>query len=320
MRPDEAAPVASFSRHETFHLRYGWLKKGYDAMAADARVFLREDATARLGVGKNMVRSMRFWGLAAKVYRADKRAQTVGPTELGRAIFDDGAGLDPYLENPGMLWVLHWLVLAPPCLLPTWWVVMNDAMAAVVVDTDDLRKRVRAAVERTVHWKSPSVRSVDKDLDVFVHTYSSKRGRDMIEDYLDCPFRNLRLLRQSARGEMRFVQGRKPGMSPLAVAFACLDFVDRAGSAGRTVTAHRLAMERGGPGRALCLGESDIAELLSEAADACGSISVQNVNGTPSLSFRDGAAAAKAEALYAMYGRRPPGKGRRAPRQEAIAA
>ena len=318
MRPDEAAPVASFSRHETFHLRYGWLKKGYDAMAGDPRIFLREDATVRLGVGKNMVRSVRFWGLAAKVYEADKKAQATRPTELGRAIFDGDRGLDPYLENPGMLWVLHWLLFAPPCLLPTWWVIMNDTMAAVV-GTDDLRKRARAAVERIVHWKSPSVRSVDKDLDVFVHTYSSKRGRDMIEDYLDCPFRNLRLLRQSTRDEMRFVQGRKPGMSPLAVAFACLDFVDRTDSAGRTVTAHRLAMERGGPGRALCLGESDIAEMLSEAAEECASISVHSVNGTPSLSFRGGAAAAREDALYAMYGRRPPARRRRAV-QEAMAA
>lgn len=304
MRPDEAAPDPSFSRHETFHLRYGWLKKGYDAIAADPHAFTRDDATVRLGVGKNMVRSMRFWGLAAKVYEAD-RSRAVRPAAMGRALLDGDAGMDPYLERPDTLWVLHWLVFAPPCLVPAWWVLVNDALAgSVVVGTDDMRRRVREAVSSVERWRSPSPRSVDKDFDVFVHTYSSKRGRDMVEDYLDCPFRSLHVLRQGTRDEMRFVQGPKPGLSPLAAAFACLDFADRSGLAGRTATVHRLAMEAGGPGRALRLDEADMADLLAEAAEQCGAIAVRNVNGAQSLAFGDGAAAARDEVLHAMYGRR----------------
>jgi len=53
-----------FSGHETFPLRYGWLKKVFDAVyecERDGRkdeakdVFLNEDSIARFGVGKNMV-------------------------------------------------------------------------------------------------------------------------------------------------------------------------------------------------------------------------------------------------------------------------
>lgn len=323
MRPDEAAPDPSFSRHETFHLRYGWLKKGYDAIAADPHAFTRDDATVRLGVGKNMVRSMRFWGLAAKVYEAG-RSRAVRPAAMGRALLDGNAGMDPYLERPDTLWVLHWLVFAPPCLVPAWWVLVNDALAgSVVVGTDDMRRRVREAVASVERWRSPSPRSVDKDFDVFVHTYSSKRGRDMVEDYLDCPFRSLHVLRQGTRDEMRFVQGPKPGLSPLAAAFACLDFADRSGLAGRTATVHRLAMEAGGPGRALRLDEADMADLLAEAAEQCGAIAVRNVNGAQSLAFGDGAAAARDEVLLAMYGRRRRGRrrgGKRAALLEAEAA
>ena len=49
---------AAFARHETFHPRFGWFKKGYDLALGDAQVFLRDDAPVRLGVGKNMVRSL----------------------------------------------------------------------------------------------------------------------------------------------------------------------------------------------------------------------------------------------------------------------
>ena len=57
---------ASFSGHESFALRYLWLKKGYDALADNPEFFQRDDAMVILGVGKNMVRSIRHWGLLAK--------------------------------------------------------------------------------------------------------------------------------------------------------------------------------------------------------------------------------------------------------------
>ena len=58
-----------FARHETFHPRYGWLKKGYDEVFDDPDIFIKEEAAVNLGVGKNMVASIRYWGLAFKIYR-----------------------------------------------------------------------------------------------------------------------------------------------------------------------------------------------------------------------------------------------------------
>jgi hypothetical protein len=56
----------NLGRHETFTPRYGWLKKGYDAAKVDGYVFKAGDSIERLGVGKNMVRSIRFWCQAFK--------------------------------------------------------------------------------------------------------------------------------------------------------------------------------------------------------------------------------------------------------------
>ena len=57
-----------FSGHETFPLRYGWLKKAFDAVAAaesvptTKSVFLDDNSIAQFGVGKNMLRSlMLYW-------------------------------------------------------------------------------------------------------------------------------------------------------------------------------------------------------------------------------------------------------------------
>jgi hypothetical protein len=56
-----------FARHETFHPRFGWLKKGYDKANYDNLVFSKESAPVVLGVGKNMVKAIKYWCIAFKI-------------------------------------------------------------------------------------------------------------------------------------------------------------------------------------------------------------------------------------------------------------
>ncbi|MBS3993799.1 MAG: DUF4007 family protein [Bacteroidetes bacterium] len=50
----------TFSGHDSFQCRQLWLKKGYDYIQ-EGKNFNDEDAVVQLGVGKNMVSSIRFW-------------------------------------------------------------------------------------------------------------------------------------------------------------------------------------------------------------------------------------------------------------------
>jgi hypothetical protein len=50
----------TFSGHDSFQCRQLWLKKGYDYVQ-EGKNFNDEDAVVQLGVGKNMVSSIRFW-------------------------------------------------------------------------------------------------------------------------------------------------------------------------------------------------------------------------------------------------------------------
>ncbi len=101
---DDARFRLQFAGHETFPLRYGWLKKSYDAVVAaqaegqtDLRsIFTDDSAIATFGVGKNMVTSMRHWSLAAGVLHIPNDEDfgssggQIQPTDLGRLIFEDG--------------------------------------------------------------------------------------------------------------------------------------------------------------------------------------------------------------------------------------
>ena len=102
-----------FSGHETFPLRYGWLKKAFDAVlgtedGGDNRsVFIDSDAIARFGVGKNMVASMRHWSTVTGIIADAPGQNGVATTKLGKLIFG-AEGLDPYMEHPATAWLLHW--------------------------------------------------------------------------------------------------------------------------------------------------------------------------------------------------------------------
>ena len=52
-----------FSGHESFACRYAWLPKAYRFVVDEPATFRdAEQAMVSLGVGKNMVRSIRFLG------------------------------------------------------------------------------------------------------------------------------------------------------------------------------------------------------------------------------------------------------------------
>lgn len=63
-----------FSGHETFACRYAWLPKAYRAVKADPRTFVDDDkAMVVLGLGKNMVRALKFWVEVTGVARQGNR-------------------------------------------------------------------------------------------------------------------------------------------------------------------------------------------------------------------------------------------------------
>ena len=90
----------TFSGHESFPCKTLWLKKGYDFVVAGDD-FNSPEAVIGLGVGKNMVASIRFWLRVFGVTENDK------PTVLADYLFNDQNGKDKYLEDIATLWLLH---------------------------------------------------------------------------------------------------------------------------------------------------------------------------------------------------------------------
>jgi hypothetical protein len=94
-----------FSGHDSFICKQFWLKKGYDFLSQKGN-FNEEAAVVKLGVGKNMVTSISYW---LKAFGIAENSHVT--TTLGSFIFDEKNGVDPYLENLGTIWLLHYSLI-----------------------------------------------------------------------------------------------------------------------------------------------------------------------------------------------------------------
>ena len=286
---DAAQPT--FARHETFHPRYGWFRKACTLATKDPLVFTRDNAPVVIGVGKNMVRSIRFWGTAAKLIEVDrgspsKRFSRYVPTEMGAALFGDN-GWDSYMEDPGTLWLLHWLLLESQSLLPVWWLAFNDFHPVEFSDSD-LEESVTHQLESSSDWALPHQSSIKKDISVLMRTYAPTPGssRAAIDDVLDCPLRELNLIgHSSVSGGYRFTLGRKPSLPPSILGFAALCYIASTNSHGSTITVSRLATEPGGPGRAFKLAESDLVDALEQVTNQVDSLALVVTAGAVQLAW-----------------------------------
>jgi len=95
----------TFSGHESFTCKGLWLKKGYDFIAAK-HDFNAPDSVIELGVGKNMVSSIRYWMKAFGLTTNDQLSP-IASYLLGKE-----SGKDPFIEDLGTLWLLHFLLVS----------------------------------------------------------------------------------------------------------------------------------------------------------------------------------------------------------------
>lgn len=176
----------SFGRAQTFPLRLGWLPKACKQAAKNPAIFSSEEAIAELGVGKNMVDSIRHWVEAADILRFSGRKAEL--TEFGDALFG-ASGYDPYLEDESTLWLLHWKIASRPRFFTAGFWLFNrfhkpefsvDEAASVLAD--DLQKG----------GKQVGIETIRRDIRLAARMYSRRAGDD--EHSLSTPFPALDLI------------------------------------------------------------------------------------------------------------------------------
>ena len=160
----------SFAGHETFTCKHYWLKKGYDHSVADKK--FNDEAVIDLGVGKNMVNSISFWMKAFGLYDKD--------VVLRDLLFHSKKGYDPYLEDLGTIWLLHYMLITT-----------NKASIYNLVFNYFRKLRIDFNVAQLVKYlesecekesQSFSSNSIKKDSSVFINNYTKNLRAKSLED------------------------------------------------------------------------------------------------------------------------------------------
>jgi hypothetical protein len=276
-----------FSGHETFPCRYTWLPKAVRNLADDSALFSDEDtAMVSLGVGKNMVRAIRFWADAAAVATPTKsRSSNIEVSDFGKTVFGKG-GHDEFLEDIRTLWLIHWNFstnMREP--LFAWHFMLNYWHR-----TDFTRNEVLEAFQREGERmeKKLSPVTLDHHFTTFLHTYfptSSKKG-EVIEDNLDSPLVELELIQKvgerAGKDSMRreaiyaFRVEEKPEISAELFVYCLADFWEKRFPQEKTIPFRQVAVGEGSPGQVFKLPEQAMRERLeSVERDSCGLFTYQ---------------------------------------------
>src|SRR5581483_1990491 len=262
--PARGAGALSFSGHETFAMRHGWLKKAVDAVEADPQVFVKDSAMVDLGVGKNMVRSIRHWSLAAGVVSEmpGTRGAELGATDFGRLIFGPH-GVDPFLEDQNTLWLIHWK-LATNERRSTGWCWLFNLLHTDEFTRDSVSELFTSELKRR-NIAVPSESSLHRDIDCALRTYVGTRTKaELLEESLECPLVELQILTADADGVLfRFSRGPKPTLSDEVFLFCLLEFW-AARQSPDSLAFSEIAFAPGSPGSVFKLDENSIAIRLEE--------------------------------------------------------
>ena len=159
-----------FGGHQSFHLRDQWLYKGIYWTNQSSQILLSKKegagkAMEKMGVGKNMVASIRYWLTAARLIRLSRTGFLL--TSTARGILEK----DPYFELDGTLFLIHYLIATNAEEAATWYWFFNY-FSADEFEKESLENAFSAYIQIKTNKKIKDA-VLNKDLSCLLRMYQS---------------------------------------------------------------------------------------------------------------------------------------------------
>ena len=268
----------TFSGHDSFQCRQLWLKKGYDYIQ-DQKSFNDEDAIVQLGVGKNMVSSIRFW---LKAFNVIDNKEI--PTEFGKRIFDNENGYDPFLEDEASLWLLHYQ-LVKNGFASIYSLIFNEfRKEKMFFNKETFVNYIKRIVESNPNLNF-NENTIAKDFIVFVNLYKIDIESKNVEDSFAGILSELELLKTTGKGkeEQFFIENSERDNIPEEVIlFIILDNPNY----GSSISLNSLEFEWNSPGSIFALNRKGLVNKISDIIDNYKDITFTDQAGIKELQFK----------------------------------
>lgn len=265
----------TFSGHDSFQCRQLWLKKGYDYVL-EGKNFNDEDAVVQLGVGKNMVSSIRFWLKAFNII--DNKDI---PTEFGKRLFDDENGYDPFLEDEASLWLLHYQLV-------------NNGLASIynIIFNEFRKEKLFFDKETFVNYvkrigeSNPDLNfnenTVAKDFIVFTNLYKNDPESKDVEDSFSGILSEIELLKTNDK-QFYIENSERDNLPASIVLYTILDNPNY----GNSISLNSLEFDINSPGSVFALNRSGLMNKISEIVSEFKDITFTDQAGIKELQFQN---------------------------------
>lgn len=242
-----------FSGHDTFHCRLFWLKKGFDYVSIGEK--FKDDSGVALGVGRNMVNSIRFW---LKAFGIVGEENLLNP--LYQRLFAD-EGWDPYLENEGTLYLLHYQLCA------------ENHSSIYNILFSELRK-IKPEFSKNHFVKyvkdidaSQNEKILEKDFSVFLRTYGAAKEKSKEDSYSGL-LSELSFLKEVGETQNKDKLYRIENLGQAEVPFEIIFYAILTNpDYSNSISFSSLYTNKNGVGNIFCLENDKLEEKLIEIAE-----------------------------------------------------
>ena len=171
-------------RHETFSIREGWLEKGINKCNENHLCFQKDKGTKELGIGSNMVKSLKYWLQACRLIKFGQKGADFLP--LGTLLLLN----DRYLENDFSWWMIHLHLVTNFEDAPVFNSFFNMQYSSF--DKDFIIRYLKE-IYSDEGYEIGAESSLDSDVSILLKSYYSDDDKNP-EENTNCPLSRLGLL------------------------------------------------------------------------------------------------------------------------------
>ena len=259
-----------FTGHDTFPLRHGWLEKAYEAVENNGETpFSTDEAIINFGVGKNMVNAIRHWALATNfIIHTDKG---YAHSEYAQQLLNED--VDPFLENIGSLWKIHYELCKKKSCTTVYWLFSFLNNPAFSKEYLELRLRDFAQEHGKEKGKAfDKIKSIKTDINVVLAMYCRpQKSTGFKEEDVFSPLAELNLIRKAEDNRYTINTGLKTTLPQSLFISSIVDFWEsqnkknlKPGTNSNSIKVDSLLLTPSSPGRIFALSENELTDRLHD--------------------------------------------------------
>ena len=180
-------------RSETFYIREGWIEKILMSYRNDSKgVFSKKMGSLNLGIGSNMVKSLKYWVDACGLVIFNK--DVIELTHIGSLINTN----DPYMETLFSWGLIHYQLAKNKENAPVFYAFFNHPSWKNISRKDSVQDFEDYFLDEG--YSDINTQSLQKDIATLISSYYNDDNEDKTpEQNISCPLARLGLLTKKSR-------------------------------------------------------------------------------------------------------------------------